>query len=533
MSNSAAMALDYPCAAIAAPATDAPTGAAVGAPAAGSLRSRVLRGSLWTLGGYAAGQILRFGSNLILTRLLVPEMFGLMALVNIFIQGLGMFSDVGIGPSIIQSRRGDQPEFLNTAWTIQVARGFALWICSCLIAWPVAALYEQPALRWLIPVAGLSALAAGFNSTSLFTLNRHLQLGRLTILDLAARIISLLVMVVWAWYSRSVWPLVAGGVVAAAVTAALSHWSLPGAPNRLHYDRAAARELFSFGKWIFISTVLSFLAAQADRMIFGKTIPMSQLGVYSVAALMASLPTAVILKLGSSVVFAGYSRARESKSADKAGGLAHVFGRARLPLLCIGGWAVSCMLVAGPGIISVLYDRRYTAAGAMLQLLAISAWFQILQVTCGSALLAMGDTRWVAAGNVGKLIGMVIFIPVGFHFAGFPGALGGIIASDLLKYAVSVIAVQRRGLSSLPMDAGLSLVVAAALAASVGALALMHRLGVVWAPAATDAHTHRAPYVMAIAAALAVASLVWAPVAWRAVWAQKASKKGAASSAAH
>lgn len=489
-----------------------------------SLRSRVVRGSLWTLGGYAAGQVLRFGSNLILTRLLVPEMFGLMALVNIFIQGLGMFSDVGIGPSIIQSRRGDQPAFLNTAWTIQVVRGLGLWLASCLIAWPVAKFYQQQALIWLIPVAGLSALVAGFNSTSLFTLNRHLQLGRLTILELASRIFSLGVMVVWAWYSRSIWPLVAGGIVAAVVTAVLSHTSLPGVANRFHYDRNAARELFGFGKWIFISTVLSFLAAQADRMIFGKTIPLALLGVYSVAALMASLPTAVILKLGSSVVFAGYSRARESGDGDQAGGLARVFGKARLPLLAIGGWAVSCMLVSGPGLIGVLYDHRYASAGWMLQLLAVSSWFQILQVTCGSALLAMGATRWVAAGNVAKLLGMIVFIPLGFHFASFPGAIGGIIASDLLKYAVSAVAVQRRGLSSIPMDLALSLVIVASLAASMGALALIHRTSLMWTTAA-DAHVHRGPQLAALAVALLAASLVWLPVAWRATSAKPRSDR--------
>src|SRR5262245_18372468 len=83
-----------------------------------SLRQRTIRGSAWTTTESVAAVVLRLGSNLVLTRLLLPEMFGVMALVNIFIQGLQMFSDVGIGPAIIQNRRGDDPSFLNTAWTI-------------------------------------------------------------------------------------------------------------------------------------------------------------------------------------------------------------------------------------------------------------------------------------------------------------------------------------------------------------------------------------------------------------------------------
>ena len=98
-----------------------------------SINKLAMRGAIWTFVGYGVGQSLRLGSNLILTRLLVPEMFGLMSLINVFILGLSLFSDIGVGPSIIQHKRGDEPEFYNTAWTLQVIRGGALWlIClSC------------------------------------------------------------------------------------------------------------------------------------------------------------------------------------------------------------------------------------------------------------------------------------------------------------------------------------------------------------------------------------------------------------------
>ena len=94
------------------------------------------------------GGKLFLGNHLILTRLLFPELFGLMALVNTFIQGLILFSDIGIKPSIIRSPRGDDPTFFNTAWTLQVIRGFGLWIGCCLIAWPVSQFYDNEQLVW-------------------------------------------------------------------------------------------------------------------------------------------------------------------------------------------------------------------------------------------------------------------------------------------------------------------------------------------------------------------------------------------------
>src|SRR6266498_2298504 len=116
------------------------------------LGSKLARGSLWALLGHESGQLLRLAGNLVLWRLLYAEAFGLMAIVNVFMQGLAMFSDVGIGPSIIQHERGDEDRYLNTAWTIQVARGLCLFAVATVTAVPVARFYGQPELASLIPV---------------------------------------------------------------------------------------------------------------------------------------------------------------------------------------------------------------------------------------------------------------------------------------------------------------------------------------------------------------------------------------------
>jgi O-antigen/teichoic acid export membrane protein len=104
-----------------------------------SLKTLAIRGAIWTIAGYGAGQLLRLGGNLVLTRLLEPKLFGLMTLVFVFITALHLFSDLGIGVSVIQNKRGDDPVFLNTAWTLQVVRGVFLWalrLVDCLACFP-------------------------------------------------------------------------------------------------------------------------------------------------------------------------------------------------------------------------------------------------------------------------------------------------------------------------------------------------------------------------------------------------------------
>ena len=204
--------------------------------AARSFRAKLARGSLWALVGHGGAQLLRLGGNLVLWRLLYAEAFGLMAIVNVFMQGLAMFSDVGIGPSIIQNRRGDERVFLDTAWTIQALRGFALFGVAVVLAIPVANFYHQPELASLIPVVAFGSILAGFNSTSLFTVTRRIALGRLTLVDLVSQAIGLAAMVVVALATKSIWALVVGGLVYNAARLALSHVVLPGPRNQLRWD---------------------------------------------------------------------------------------------------------------------------------------------------------------------------------------------------------------------------------------------------------------------------------------------------------
>src|SRR5262245_66533122 len=101
-----------------------------------SLKKRVLKAGTWSLVGYGLSQAIRFGSNLLMTRLLVPEMFGVMAIATMLMIGLAMFSDAGLKQNVIQSNRGNDPAFLNTAWMIQILRGVLLWffaLCAALL----------------------------------------------------------------------------------------------------------------------------------------------------------------------------------------------------------------------------------------------------------------------------------------------------------------------------------------------------------------------------------------------------------------
>jgi O-antigen/teichoic acid export membrane protein len=427
----------------------------------------VVRGAAWILFGYTLMLVLRFGSNLVLTWYLAPRILGVMALVNLLIVGLHMFSDLGIRQCVIQSPRGDDPVFLRTAWTLQVLRGLLLWFCSGLIAWPLASFYGEPALMWLVPVVGATAALGGLDSTSMFTLSRRLQRGRLVCIDVGSYVVSQAVVVAWVWWiappggsgddpglrNSQLIALAVGSVLSGVFETVISYLVMPGFRHRFCLEKEARSQLLRFGGWVFVSTACMFLAAQADRLVVGR-ISLDVLGVYHVAATLASIPTLLMATLGSQLVFPLYSRALHSGRDSGT-----VFPRVHLLFAGFAALLATGLAGAGPTLVHCLYRDRYEDAGMYMQLLTVSAWFTMLQGTRELILLSTGRTRALAIGHALRLLSLPPLLLAGFAWGGLPGMILGFAGAEFLRYTLNVWLTRSLGLSHLLQDAALSLLI--------------------------------------------------------------------------
>jgi O-antigen/teichoic acid export membrane protein len=400
-----------------------------------------MRSSVFTLGGYGLGQALRLLSNLLLTRLLFPEAFGMMALVAVIMQGLAMFSDVGVSPAIMQSKRGDDQKFLDTAWTIQVIRGGLLWAAACIIAIPVAALYEEPLLTWILPCAGISLLVAGFNPTRIDTANRHLLLGRITVLDLLSQLSGIVIAVGLAWYLQSVWALVISGVAASVILLSLYMVFLPGQRNRFHWERAAANELISFGKWIFLSTICGFLYMQSDKLLLGKYLPLDQFGIYNIGFFLASFPLLMGGVMTRKVLIPVYRERPPTESVENFLKLQKMRFLLTAAIVLLTGM----VSMLGVVLIDLLYDPRYAMAGAVVVLIAAMQIPQIIVLTYEQAALAAGDSRRFFVLSAARAVLTVGFLYAGLVWGGLFGALIGQGLAGVAAYPFVVWMARRVG----------------------------------------------------------------------------------------
>lgn len=420
-----------------------------------SLKNKALRSSAWVAGSQVFNNALRLSGNMVLTRLLFPEAFGLMLLVGVFTSGLQMFTDLGISQNIIQAENGDKPEFLNTAWTMCVLRGLLLWLVSLLLAWPFATFYQEPQLMYLIPVVSFSVLITGFTSTRVATLNRRLDLKKVCLIETTTQIVNLIATVTFAMIWPSVWSLVFGAIVSAFSRVLLSHTMLLGHKVSFAWDSDSAAQLYHFGRWIFISTVFTFMARQADKILLGRLISSQELGVYGIALVWAVVPTELMFKISNQVAFPVFSRLKESGVSLAVSDVARI----RRPLSVLGGVITSVLIVCGDGLMHLLYDGRYADAGWILQLLALSVWVQMLSNNFVNVILALGHTKWLAVGNLSKFVMMLFAAPIGFYMYGLKGVVLGIAISEIVKYLVFTIFLQRVKICQFKEDLGFTLVV--------------------------------------------------------------------------
>lgn len=347
-----------------------------------------------------------------MTRLLAPEMFGLMALVNITLQGLELFSDFGIRTAIIQHRQGEDRRFLDTAWTVQIVRGLALWLFTVIIAWPAAWCYGQETLIYVIPVAGLIFIFAGFTSTALYTHERRISLAKPTLLEVGSRAASILAMIAVALVTHSIWPLVAGLLVFWSCKAIGSQW-LSTQRNRFAWDQESRRFLFRFGGLVMLSSGALFISNQGERLIMGKFVSMGDLGVYSIAYTFASLAQGVVALLAAKVLLPSYARLLRTNPERALVRYRH----SRHIMLCVGAAMMGAMIAFGPILIGWLYDPRYAAAAWMVQILSIESFCEIVQSPTSQLLLASGKPKYGAMANV--LRGLLIIVGIYLAFVFF------------------------------------------------------------------------------------------------------------------
>jgi O-antigen/teichoic acid export membrane protein len=238
------------------------------------------------------------------------------------------------------------------------------------------------------------------------------------------------------------------------------------------------------------------------------------LGVYNIATMLVSLPSDVLSRVVGSVLFPALSRVHADDRPMRA-----TLKRVRMPVFAANGACYAGLILAGPVIVAILYDDRYSAAGWLVQLLPIGAWFRTMENVNANAIMAKGHPQMNALANIVKVVAMVLLIPLAVYLVPeheFIAALVALLLSDVVKYAVSTVQARMLDVSDLPAE----LAWTAAILVCAGAAWIF------------EAGALRAwPFALRAALECALYVVIWAPLLLRAARALLAERARPAQAA--
>jgi O-antigen/teichoic acid export membrane protein len=404
----------------------------------GNLKARIFVAGSWNVAQLIFSHIMRLLSNLVMTRLLVPEAFGLIAMVVTLNMALTLFTDIGIQRSIIREEKGDDPHFLRVAWVVQIIRssfialmvviaGICLLFLGPIFAIP-GTVYADPTLPWLIMVSSLSVLMLGMESTNKALAFRRMQFGRLTIIEIGTKGLGILAMIAFANIERSAWALLFGMLTSSFLGLFASHIYFLGPKMAVEWDRVIVDKLWQFGKWLIGSSGFHFIATNTDRLVLAGLLGKEIFGIYVIATIWIGAGKIVISKLISDIGFATLSELMRERPHD----VPRLFRRIMLVIdgLCV--FSFLAFFIFGQMLINLLYTSEYSLAGEFISILALM--FLILRYDAfGLLILSSGDSKSIMIISFIRAVSICVLLPTGYYFVGMEGVLMAVALSPILS----------------------------------------------------------------------------------------------------
>lgn len=401
-----------------------------------SLRTQVVCGSAWMLGMRAAQRSIGLVSAVVLARILTPEDFGVVAVGVLCVSLIQVFSDAGVRQNLIQNRHHSE-ELLWTAWTVEVFRGMTVSVVIFLLAPLGARFFHQPDAGLIIRGLGLLPLIHSVAHVKVVYFQRELDFRKVFIYQLSGMIAGFVVAVAAAVVLRNAWALVFGQLAAASIPAVLSYVLFPEWP-RFAVDRSSLRQLYAFGKWMFLATTISYFNLQGDRFFVGRLFDADVLGMYTLAVTLTGIIVQEFGKGISSVLFPAYARIK-----DDLRRLSEAFAKSYELLLSVMVPTCLGLALVSDDLVSVVFGDRWSGMSPILKLLALAAVPRVMSVSGGGLFLALSRPKYNFICEIARGLALLLFLLILPPVYGVSGVIWALLVANLAMAPVFLALCRR------------------------------------------------------------------------------------------
>jgi O-antigen/teichoic acid export membrane protein len=399
----------------------------------------VLTGLKWNAGARLGAQLLNWTVTLVVIRLLSPEDYGLMSMTTALVGLLGIFSDLGLGLSVVQSKELDEP-LLRKIYGMVLVSHVALFALLFAAAPLLAAGFGEPQLVPLVQVISTQFALTAVAWVPSAIMTRQLRFRALSVIEFISFSASALATLALALHGAGVWALVVGSFAKMTSRIVLVN-CLCRVRFKPSFDFRGLGAALSFGGLSTLSGVLWHMFSQVDALILGKIAGKEALGVYSVAMQLAALPLAKVLSVVQPIAFPAFARLQHDPSRVASAVLRSV--RAAMMVAVPVFFGLSAV---APEAVAVILGQKWAAAAVPLQLLPLIMPIRLVTGLVTPAVTGIGRADIVVRNNATALAVMAAGFLVGSHW----GALGVALAWVIL-YPLTMVVNFKRSLSALAL----------------------------------------------------------------------------------
>ncbi|WP_187261811.1 lipopolysaccharide biosynthesis protein [Pontibacter beigongshangensis] len=392
------------------------------------LKGRSVRGGISTMAAQVLTFIMTTAQTVVLARLLVPEDFGLIAMVSSVTGFVTIFKDLGLSSAIIQKEKLTQQEVSSVFWlNVLICLGIALGIA--LLSPAIAYFYDEDRLLPITLIFALNIFIVGFSIQHGALMRRQMRFKRLSLIQLSAVSINILAGILMAWLGFGYWTLVLQGFIF-TVLETIALWTSCDWRPSFSFKILNVKPFVKFGAGISGFDLVNHFSRNMDDIFVGKFVGSVALGLYSKAYQLLMLPITQLRNPLNSVALPALSSLQNDEFRYRG-----FYTRYLFILAFFSMPTVVYLGVFADELILIVLGEQWSEAGLLFQLLAIAAFIQPVLSTTGLILITTGKVnRYFKIGLINAIC-MVSGFGIGVWLDGVKGVA---IANSVVVYALFI-----------------------------------------------------------------------------------------------
>jgi O-antigen/teichoic acid export membrane protein len=398
--------------------------------------------SLFLVSSNAAQLLIRLLSTVVLTRILDPNSYGILAIITTIQIVVLLTSDLGLYPYVVRSKLYQDEKFLNDVWSIRLIRGFLNSLLIFFLA-PLVSLYTgSTEIEKAIQAVSLLPLLEALTSMAFATAAREGKIKLLTISEFIPSVFGILVSILICYLMDSYWGIIISGYISIIIKIYFSYRLFPNSKRNFSVSVKALRDMWKFSKYILPSSLISLIIGQFDKVLFARIFTLNELGLYNVASNLGLAPVSLVSSYSSRILYPVFVDSFNKTPDQKSEIFYGTDRKIRAAILFLFGlFCFSSTL-----IVDVLYDDRYIGAAKYLFALSIYSVLSYVVSISIESLIAIGYEKSTFYSNLVRVFSLIFFLTIFFFSLPLKFVVYALPASVFATYIFNLFRLQKLGI---------------------------------------------------------------------------------------